>query len=64
MAHSPRKNSYPEQLWNVSLLPTPAPRRCVQPEGPGPRDDASALRSAALLSVSESETIPLTAQAA
>jgi hypothetical protein len=69
MAHSPRKNNYGEQLWNVSLLPMPAlaARRASElPQGPGPQGGGSALRSAALLSVatSEFENATVTAQAA
>ena len=69
MAHSTRTPSYPEPLWNLSLLPMPsrAPRSCSNlPHGPGPQGGGSALRSAALLSVSASETenLAVTAQAA
>lgn len=69
MAHSPRKNDFREQLWNVSLLPMPAlaARRTSElPQGPGPQGGGSALRSAALLSVSTpvSENAAVTAQAA
>lgn len=69
MAHSTRTNSYTEPLWNLSLLPMPstAPRSCSDlPQGPGPQGGGSALRSAALLSVSasESENLAFTAQAA
>jgi hypothetical protein len=69
MAHSNRKNTFSEQLWNVSLLPAPAtlPRRCSdQPLRPGPQGGGTALRSAAVLSLSTSETesLAVTAQAA
>jgi hypothetical protein len=69
MAHSNHKNTFSEQLWNVSLLPalTTLPRRCSdQPHGPGPQGGGTALRSAAVLSLSSSETesLAFTAQAA
>jgi hypothetical protein len=66
MAHAPRKNTWNEQLWNVSLLPTVAPPRPVQAttNGPTPQDRGSALRMAALLSLVESEAPTTLAQAA
>ena len=65
MAQAPRKNTWNEQLWNVSLLPNLAPRRAVEaaPNAPAPQDRGSALRMAALLSLVESEA-PTLAQAA
>jgi len=65
MAHTPRKNTWTEQLWNVSLLPTPAPRRPVEATNtPAPQDRGDALRLAALLSLLESEAPATFAQAA
>jgi hypothetical protein len=65
MAHLTHKNTWNEQLWNVSLLPAPAPRRAVERAGgPNSEDDGSALRSAALLSVFDAEVAPRLAQAA
>ena len=65
MAHAPHKNTWNEQLWNVSLLPTPAPRRPVEASNaPAPQDRGSALRLAALLSLVESEAPTTLAQAA
>ena len=56
MTHTPRKNTWNEQLWNVSLLPTPAAPRAAQvASGPSPEDRGDALRSAALLSLVETE---------
>jgi hypothetical protein len=65
MAHAPRKNTWNEQLWNVSLLPTPAPRRPVEAgNAPTPHDRGTALRTAALLSLVESEAPATLARAA
>jgi hypothetical protein len=65
MAQATHKNTWNEQLWNVSLLPTPAPRRPVDAtDAPTPRDRGNALRMAALLSLVEGEAPPTFAQAA
>jgi hypothetical protein len=66
MAHATRKNTWNEQLWNVSLLPTLAPRRPVEATSNAPtlQDRGSALRMAALLSLVESEAPTTLAQAA
>jgi hypothetical protein len=65
MAHASRKNTWNEQLWNVSLLPTPAPRRPVEASNaPVPHDRGDALRTAALLTLMESEAPATLAQAA
>jgi hypothetical protein len=65
MAHSTRKNTWNEQLWNVSLLPTPASRRPAETTGaPAPQDRGNALRTAALLSLVESEAPATLARAA
>jgi hypothetical protein len=56
MAHTPRKSTWNEQLWNISLLPlaaTPCPVTVAS--GPTPHDRGQALRSAALLSLVETE---------
>jgi hypothetical protein len=65
MAHTTRKDTWNEQLWNVSLLPTAAPRRPVDASNtPAPQDRGNALRLAALLSLVESEAPAALAQAA
>jgi hypothetical protein len=56
MAQATRKNDWTEQLWNVSLLPNPGARRPVAAaDTPAPQDRGTALRTAALLSLVESE---------
>jgi hypothetical protein len=65
MANAPRKNTWNEQLWNVSLLPTPAARHPAQAtNSPDPQDRGTALRAAALLSLVESEAPATYARAA
>ena len=65
MAQATHKHTWNEQLWNVSLLPTAAPRRPVAAtDAPAPRDPGSALRTAALLSLVESEAPATFARAA
>ena len=66
MAHAPRKDTWTEQLWNVSLLPTLAARGPAQAttNSPSPQDRGTALRLAALLSLVESEAPTTFAQAA
>lgn len=65
MAQFNRKTTFPDQLWNVSLLPMPAPRRAHDlPPNPPAGGGGSALRSAAVLSLSEHENPQRTAQAA
>lgn len=56
MTHAPHENTWTEQLWNVSLLPTPAAHRAVHvASDPAPQDGNQALRSAALLSLIATE---------
>ena len=65
MAHTPRKSPLNEQLWNVSLLPTRTARPAAETTGaPAPQDRGNALRTAALLSLVESEAPTTLAQAA
>jgi hypothetical protein len=52
MSYANRKNTWKDELWNVSLLPAVKVRATAEPPS-GPLDGSTALARPALLSLSE-----------